>query len=134
MLFEALTNFSYMPQIIVEPTQVVTGPNTPKVPVTTLQPTPNVNSTTPPEKPRKSSVSEDVLTPRVLAEVNVILFLIKYNLLNLTLFFFNLHFFIPSIIIIDSDKLTNREKKIETMIETIDWNPPTTTDKRDLTF
>ena len=89
MLFEALTNSSYMPQIIVEPTQVVAGPNTPKV--TISQPIPNVNSTTPPEKPRKSSVSEDVLTPRVLAEVNVILFLIKDN-------FFNLHFLMLSII------------------------------------
>ena len=67
VLFEALTNFSYMPQPIVEPTPGIAVPTTPKV--IPIQPTPN--STTPPEKPRKSSISEDVLTPRVLAEVNI---------------------------------------------------------------
>ena len=69
MLFEALVNVSYMPQPIVEPTLPIAGPTTPKV-IPTQQPT--ANSTTPPEKPRKTSISEDVLTPRVQAEVKML--------------------------------------------------------------
>ncbi|KAL9973174.1 hypothetical protein ACROYT_G019591 [Oculina patagonica] len=69
VLFEALTNSSYMPQTLAEPTPGIPVPTTPKV----IPPQPAPITTTPPaEKPRKLSVSEDVLTPRVQAESSVL--------------------------------------------------------------
>lgn len=66
VLFDALTNSSYIPQSLIEVpvTPVVAVPTPPLV----LPPQPMPNSTTPQEKPRKVSLSEDVLTTRVLAE------------------------------------------------------------------
>ena len=66
VLFEALMNCSYIPQTLVEPT---VAPIPSPAPQLVLAPQPVPTSVKPQEKPRKTSVSEDVLTTRVLAEV-----------------------------------------------------------------
>jgi len=79
MLFEALSNFSYMPQTLVEQPVPPVPPVTPipvpapqlgltPQPTQPIQPTPTL-TTVVQEKPRKPSLSEEVLTTRVLAEV-----------------------------------------------------------------
>ena len=64
-LFEALANSAYLPQTLIEPSP-------PPVPVTAsvLPPQPTLTTMTTQEKPRKTSLSDDVLTTRVLAEVS----------------------------------------------------------------
>ena len=78
MLFEALSNSSYMPQALVEQPVPIVPPVTPipvPVPAPQLGLTPQPTQPTPTlttvvqEKPRKPSLSEEVLTTRVLAEV-----------------------------------------------------------------
>ena len=64
-LFEALTNSAYLPQTLIEP-----SPPPVPVPTSVLSPQPTPTTTTTQEKPRKASLSEDVLTTRVLAEVS----------------------------------------------------------------
>ena len=64
-LFEALTNSAYLPQTLIEP-----SPPPVPVPTSVLSPQPTPTTTTTQEKPRKTSLSEDVLTTRVLAEVS----------------------------------------------------------------
>lgn len=68
VLFEALTNSSYIPQALVEP---AAPPHPVPAPPLVLPPQPTPTSTTTQEKPRKISLSEDVLTTRVLAEVSI---------------------------------------------------------------
>ena len=64
-LFEALTNSAYLPQTLIEP-----SPPPVPVPTSVLSPQPTPTATTTQEKPGKTSLSEDVLTTRVLAEVS----------------------------------------------------------------
>ena len=66
VLFEALMNCSYIPQTLVEQT---VAPIPSPVPQLVIPPQPVPTLVKPQEKPRKTSVSEDVLTTRVLAEV-----------------------------------------------------------------
>lgn len=68
MLFDALTNSSYMPQVLVEPAVVPIAVPAPQVVMsTTPAPTPVKAQ----ERPRKTSVTDDVLTARVLEEVRI---------------------------------------------------------------
>ena len=73
VLFDALTDFSYMPQTLVEqPVAPITIPASQLVisPQPVPPPIPVIKVPVQ-EKPRKTSVTEDVLTTRVLEEVGI---------------------------------------------------------------
>ena len=68
VLFDALTNSSYMPQVMVEPTVAPIPVPAPQV-VMPITPAPSPVKAQ--ERPRKTSVTEDVLTARVQEEVRI---------------------------------------------------------------
>ena len=68
VLFDALTNSSYMPQVMVEPTVAPIAVPAPQV-VMPITPAPSPVKAQ--ERPRKTSVTEDVLTARVQEEVRI---------------------------------------------------------------